>query len=104
MQLAKKHIKQIVEKYIRLYPDEYEAFKQGMVAVRAVPKDDFATLDGSKYSRALYEMPEVLHTMLIKDLPDEEMLWLKTGVPSNRNQGGHWFAKTFKEFCIPNKV
>ena len=107
MQLAKKHIKQIVENYIKVFPQEYEDFKYGMKAVRESLKDEEfgeAYPDTSSGYRALYELPETLHTMFIKGLDDEEMLWLKTGVPSNRNQGGQWFAKTFKEFRIPEKV
>lgn len=104
MRSAKTHITAIVENYIRLYPEEYEEFKRGMIAVRAMPRDDFATLDGSKYTRALYEMPETLQTMLIMGLEEEEITWLKAGVSTNRNQGGHWFARTFPVFCIPKKV
>ena len=104
MKSAKTKIRTIVDAYIKMYPSEFKAFKEGMVAVRALPADDFGTLQGSKYTRALYEMPDTLHYMLTKGLDDEEMLWLKTGIVTNRNQGGHWFAKTFPVFCIPNKI
>lgn len=104
MQSAKVRIKFIVKEYIRLFPGEFEAFKDGMNAVRAMASDDFATLKGTVYTRALYEMPETLQTMLVKGLTDEEMIWLKSGVNSNPNQGGHWFAKTFPPFCIPRKI
>lgn len=101
---AKQHIRTIVENYIQMFPQEWEAFKEGMVAVRASAADDFATLRGTKYSRALYEMPETLQTMLILQLPEDEMIWLKSGTRSAPNAGGHWFAKTFKEFAIPAKI
>jgi hypothetical protein len=38
------------------------------------------------------------------ELAEDEMLWLKDGIPSNRKQGGIWFAKNFKDFAIPNKI
>ncbi len=107
MPLAKKHIKQIVETYIKVFPQEFEDFKFGMNAVRASLKDEEfgeAMVGSSSGYRALYEMPETLQNMLIKGLNDEEMSWLKAGIPSNRNQGGQWFARTFKEFRIPAHV
>lgn len=105
MQSAKNRITQIVQDYIRLNPSEWKAFKKGMVAVRASIKDDeFATLEGTKYTRALYEMPETLQMMFIKQLPEDEMIWLKAGVDSNHNQGGQWFAKAFPDFRIPKEV
>lgn len=105
MTSAKTHIRQIVEEYIKTFPIEWRDFKKGMSAVRAMASDEeFATLDGTKDTRALYEMPETLQTMLIMKLEEDEMLWLKAGNAANRNEGGHWFAKTFKEFAIPKEI
>jgi hypothetical protein len=107
MQSAKKHIREIVEDYTKLFPEEFEEFKQGMPAIRASLQDEEfgQMLPGtSSGSRALYELPETLHTMFVMKLEEDEMLWLKTGDPVNRNAGGQWFAKTFREFTIPNKI
>ena len=88
-----------------MFPEEYQAFKWGMNAVRAQLKDEeFGTMGSKHGARALYEMPENLQTMLIMGLSEEEMIWLKSGIKTNPNQGGRWFANTFKEFRIPSKV
>jgi len=105
MKQSKDRITAIVKGYILLHPEEFEAFKEGMNAVRASIKDEeFGTLEGTEYTRALYEMPETLQTMLIMSLPEEDMLWLKDGIPSDRKQGGRWFATNFPVFRIPDKV
>lgn len=103
MRSTKELIRKIVRQYIKLFPEEFETFKQGMEAVRAVTRNDFATLQGTSYSRALYEMPETLATMLLTGLNEEEMVWLKAG-GMNGKEGGLWFARTFKDFCIPEKI
>ena len=104
MQSAKKNITRLVKEYIRDNPEEWENFKDHMQMVRALAKDEeFGTLDGTRYTRALYEMPETLQLMFIKELTEDEMLWLKTG-GLNGKEGGRWFAKNFSDFCIPDKV
>ena len=61
-------------------------------------RNDFATLEGSEYQRALFEIPETLSTMLIMSLEEEETVWFKT------KQGAHWFCKTFPVFQLPRYV
>lgn len=100
---SKKAIKTVVEEYIKLFPEEFDTFKTGMTGLRHMTRDDLASLYGSDYSRALYEMPETLSTMLITRLPEEAMVWLKAGGRDGK-AGGLWFARTFKDFAIPNKV
>lgn len=106
MTSAKKHITQIVQKYIKDFPQEFEDFKEGMKMVRATLKDEYGTalgVDSSSQTRALYELPETLHNLFIMELEEEEMVWLKMG-GADRKQGGQWFARTFKDFCIPNRI
>jgi hypothetical protein len=105
MNSAKTHIEAIVKNYTRLYPEEWAEFKIGMAAVRASLIDENAHTSSDVYgARALYEMPETLQTMLIMGLTEEEMIWLKSGIKSNPNQGGRWFAKHFPTFAITNKI
>lgn len=107
MKSAKDNITKLVEAYIKFNPDEWVAFKDMMTLVRASVKDEefgTANKDSSSEYRALYEMPETLQMMFIKGLTEEEMTWLKAGIPTSPNQGGRWFATKFKDFRIPNKV
>ena len=104
MPSAKKRIRQLVELYEKTNADEFQMFQKAMVAIRASLKDEeFGTVEKSD-RRALYEMPETLQVMLIKGLNEDEIVWFKSGVTSNRNQGGQWFAKTFPAYRIPSKV
>lgn len=106
MQLAKKHIRTIVEQYIKLYPQEFADFKDAMKMIRASLKDEEfgqAMVGTSSQTRALYELPENLHQMFVMNLEEEDMVWLKAG-GVNRKEGGLWFAKTFKDFAIPTKI
>lgn len=100
---SKKAIRKVVDDYVKLFPEEFEAFRNGMVALRATVHDKFAKLQGTEYTRALYEMPETLSTMLITNLEEEDMVWLKSG-GKNGKEGGLWFARTFKDFRIPDVV
>lgn len=100
---SKKAITAVVKDYIKLFPEEFSEFKKGMTALRAVTRDKFASLDGTKYTRALYEMPETLSNMLITRLDEADMLWLKAG-GADRKEGAIWFARTFKDFCIPDVI
>lgn len=67
--------------------------------------DDFASakLQGSPDTRALFEIPVDLHEMLVTNLSEEEMEWFKAG-GRDRKEGALWFAKTFKDFTLPNKI
>lgn len=104
MDSAKRKIREIVEKYITDFPQEFTNFTVGMKMVRASLKDEkFGQLEGTNYSRALYELPETLHNLFIMGLEEEEMVWLKAG-GHDRKEGGLWFAKTFEAFRIPKEV
>ena len=106
MQSAKLNIKTIVDKYIKDFSWEYEAFKEQMADRRASMQDEkFGTVQGKGLSieRAIFEMPETLHGMLVANLTEEQMKWLKEG-GKNGHEGSSWFAKTFPTFRLPEKV
>lgn len=105
MQSAKDHITQIVEEYIKLFPDDFATFKKAMEMQRHMLKDEqYAAAEGtSGQMRALFEMPVDLSEMLIMQLTEEEMEWFKAG-GSNRKEGAHWFAKKFKAFALPQTI
>lgn len=100
---TKQNIKKVVEDYIRIFPDEYATAIKGTEMLRSMTQDEFASIDGWYYGRALYEVPETLHNMLVKMLPEEDLKWLKEG-GVDRKQGGRWFARTFPEFAIAQKI
>lgn len=103
MQSAKEHIRQIVEEYIKLFPQDFQLFKDGMQHVRGTLKDEkFGTTEGTTM-RALFEMPVDLSEMLIMQLSEEEMEWFKAG-GIDRKEGGRWFAKTFPVFRLADSV
>lgn len=105
MESAKTHIKKIVEDYIKLYPGDYKIVKEGIEMQRKMLLDSEygqASNTGSEM-RALFEIPADLSEMFIMRLTEEEMEWFKAGGP-DRKQGGRWFAKTFKEFALPQKI
>lgn len=105
MQSAKDHITQIVEAYIKLFPQDYELFKDGMQHVRGNLKDEkFGTAEGTGSDmRALFEMPVDLSEMLMMQLAEEEMEWFKAG-GSDRKEGGRWFAKNFPVFRLADSI
>lgn len=105
MQSAKDHITQIVEEYIKLFPDDFATFKKAMVMQRNLLKDPkWGVAEGTGSGmRAIYEMPVDLSEMLILQLTEEEMEWFKAG-GSDRKEGARWFGKTFKAFALPQTV
>lgn len=98
MPSTKTHITQVVRLYITENPEEWELFKEGVEMTRRFTKDEFARLYGSNETRALFDMPEVLYSMLVRALSEEEMVWFKT------KKGAHWFVRTFKEFALPASI
>lgn len=105
MNSAKLHITKIVEDYIRLRPADFEIVKEGIKMQRGLHLDEFASakLNGSAYTRALFEIPEELSQMFIMQLTEEEMEWFKAG-GTNRKEGGLWFAKAFPAFALPSSI
>lgn len=104
MLTAQKHIRQVVETYIKLYPEEFEIVKEGIKMQRGLHLDEFASAKGTGSDmRALFEIPVTLSEMLITDLSEEEMEWFKAG-GRDRKEGGRWFAKTFTDFALPDSI
>lgn len=94
----KEHITQLVEGYKIAFPDEYKLVKEAVEMNRKLNDGKFAMLDGSKDTRALYEISETLQTVLIMNMTEEETKWFKS------LEGGRWFANTFKEFALPSSI
>lgn len=94
----KNRIKQIVSAYKRAYPEEYKGVCEMVAVKRTMTWDEFASLEGLKETRALFEISETLQTMFIQDLNEEETKQFTT------IQGSRWFAKTFPEFALPQKI
>lgn len=105
MESAKKHITQIVENYIRLYPEDFETVKKGIEMQRATLIDDeFGSAIGTGSDmRAMFEIPVDLSEMFIMGLNEEEMEWFKAG-GADRKAGAKWFANAFPVFKLPNRV
>jgi hypothetical protein len=95
---AKQNISAVVAKYKFAYPDDYALVVKAVEAMHHVVVDDFASMEGSKNMRGLFETPEDLYTMFITDLEVEEMQWFKS------TEGGRWYAKKFKEFALPKSI
>ena len=98
MDYTKKLVKEIVKLYITNNPIEFDIVKRGIEMKRKLSRDEYATLEGSSASRALYEIPETLSTMFVSGLSEEQMLWFKS------KQGAHWFCKNFDVFKLPNSI
>lgn len=105
MESAKKHITQIVDDYIRLFPEDFETVKKGIEMQRhALIDEDYGSAKGTGSDmRALFEIPVDLSEMFIMQLSEEEMEWFKAG-GKDRKEGAKWFANTFKAFTLPNNV
>lgn len=105
MQSAKDHIRQLVEDYIKLFPEDFELFKDGVKRVRATLKDEkWGTAEGTGSDmRALFEMPVDLSEMLIMKLTEEEMEWFKAG-GVDRKEGARWFVNSFPAFKLADRV
>ena len=102
MQSAKSKLKKCVEEYSSLYPEEFSQFLQYMVMRRdEVAEEEFASVKGSSM-RGLFEMPEVLHNLIVSRLDNDELEWLKSG-GANKKEGGRWFQRTFPAFSYTKK-
>lgn len=105
MQTAKDHITQIVEEYIKLFPEDFQTVKDGIALSRGTYDDEYASakLSGAPDMRALFEIPVDLSEMLIMQLTEEEMEWFKAG-GKDRKEGGRWFAKNFPAFRLTGTI
>lgn len=112
MQSAKINITKVVSEYKKQYPEEYNQVVEAIQMRRKMFEDGYIdeesldVHDPNNFRRALYEIPLTLMTSITQNLTDDQLTWLKSGTPSNRNAGGRWFAKTFQEFALieANKI
>lgn len=95
---AKKNIETIVAQYKFVFPEEYATVVKAVEAMHHMVIDDFASAEGTKNIRGLFETPEELYGMFIIGLDEYDMQWFKT------KEGGKWYAKKFKEFAIPKNI
>jgi hypothetical protein len=97
-----KNLKQKVEtltlKYIEIFPEEYSLVVKYLNGEREKNTNKFASVSQDKtLQRKIYEIPETLNKMFIKDLTAEELIMMKDG--QNGKDFAHWFAKRFPEFA-----
>lgn len=99
-ELTKNRIKNLVAGYKELFPDEYKAVVSFIERNRKLQENEFASMkqEHAMLERGLYEIPEKLSTILIKELKDEELKFFKS------KEGGRWFAKQFPQFALAIKV
>lgn len=98
MRGTKNLITRMVKQYILDCPEDFELVKTAIEGKRRMTRDDYASLEGSNWQRALYEIPEELNTRFILGLNEEEMTWFKT------KPAAIWFAREFRVFSLPNKI
>lgn len=85
-------------KYIDLFPDEYRVVVNYLSAEKEKNKNKFASISSDKIlQRKIYEIPETLNKIFIKELSAEELLLMKDG--QSGKDFAHWFAKRFPEFA-----
>ena len=91
-------IKNLVEGYKKLFPEEYKIACEAVIMQRHIQNDEFASVKGEhaapSVQRKLYEIPETLYMTLIKELDGDELNYWKS------KEGGRWFADTFKQFSL----
>lgn len=98
MQEAKNKITQGVKDYIKLFPGEYQDVIKDIKKKKAVT-NKFAELKGTDVvQRLLFEIPETLFTIINTRLTDEEKKWFESV------EAGRWFAQSFRQFTVAEKL
>jgi hypothetical protein len=96
---SKKAIEAVVRDYVRLAPDEFQTFREGMRMKVKNSLNNFAEMKGGDFIiRELCELPQTLYAMLKVRLTDEDFTWFRT------REGGVWFATKFKDFRVSKQV
>lgn len=99
MQKAQNKIKNAVFLYKQTFPEEFKLFCKGMEMTRRLQRDELASVKESQaISRMIHQVPEKLEQLFITNLDVEELEYYKT------KEGARWFAKTFPEFRVPDKI
>lgn len=105
MTSAKEKVALTVKEYIRMFPLEYDSFLNSTRKKADSVTTEFAEIQGSDMiSRHLFDLPEVLHYALQRQLTDEEYDWLYSrGAYEKRREGLAWFIKAFPQFKITSE-
>lgn len=95
---TQNRIKNLVEGYKTLFPEEYKVVCESVIMLRQVQNDEFASVkgehDGPGIQRILHEIPEKLYMSFVKELDGDELNYWKS------KEGGRWFCKTFPMFSL----
>lgn len=98
--IRQKFIKDVVDSYIKNYPDEYEEFLRHLAYRKALLLDkNFGVVKGEKSGemRVGLSMPQRIHDTFAYVLKGEEK-------PFGEEKGEmKWFAKKFPQFLLPSK-
>lgn len=93
----KNKIEKITLGYIDAFRDEYRLVVAYIEGEREKNKNKFGSISGEKVlQRKIYEIPETLNKLFIKELTPEELVLMKDG--ADGKDFAHWFAKRFPEF------
>lgn len=98
--LVKKKVKNLVEGYKIVFPEDYKAVVTWIDTNRRIQENEFASLkqDNGMLHRAIYELPEALSVSIENELDGEQLAYFKT------KECARWFAKTFPEFSLAQKI
>lgn len=95
----KQKITSIVAEYIKFFPEEYEAFKAGMKEKRDKTFSRTGKIEGTDVlDRPIHEIPETMYGILNLHLTADELETFQNQTMSR------WFARTFKDFSVVEKV
>ena len=100
---AKQKIDIAVQEYIKLFPQEFEAFKRGREFTIKNQTDKWASanLKESAIERHLFDLPERLHSAIHNNLDDNEREWFTaTGDCKGNFEGIQWFMMKYPIFSI----
>lgn len=98
METTKNRIKNMVEVYKRAFPNEYKTACEGIEMNRRIQKEGGKIEQGIISGRIVHEIPEKLYTIFITELNGAELEFYKS------KDGSRWFAKTFPEFSLIQKI
>ena len=95
---TQKRIKNIVQLYKQMFPQEYKTVCEAVIMQRKLQHDEFASVKGEhagvSAQRALMETPEKLYMSFANQLDGEELNYFKSV------EGARWFIKEFPEFSL----
>lgn len=99
-EIVKSKVTKAVEDYKKFFVSEYDLVCKTISQNRELLKNDYANIpESQEVKRVLFEIPETLHNMLLRDLTQEELThWKDSG------KLGVWFARKFREFSPAYKI